>query len=40
MVIVPLYDTLGEEACAFIIQQGKIYSFINKISILIVTLTI
>ena len=23
MVIIPLYDTLGAEACAFIIQQGN-----------------
>lgn len=26
MVIVPLYDTLGPEACAFIIKQGKHYT--------------
>lgn len=25
MVIVPLYDTLGPDACAFIINQGTVY---------------
>lgn len=28
MVIVPLYDTLGPEACAFIIKQGKYIAII------------
>lgn len=25
MVLVPLYDTLGPDACAFIIKQGEIF---------------
>lgn len=32
MVLVPLYDTLGPEACAFILNQGTIFNkFVNDI---------
>lgn len=29
MVLVPLYDTLGPDACAFIIKQGLFYWYFN-----------
>ena len=29
MVIVPLYDTLGPDACSYIINQGKYLTYKN-----------
>ena len=31
MVIVPLYDTLGPDACSFIINQGNVNASISNV---------
>jgi len=33
MVIVPLYDTLGPDACAYIIKQGNSYTLCKIVKV-------